>query len=110
MCRWLDEQIGRSGWWHVEERLPTLPDTMLFHFDAHGRREGFHRPLLSLDDYKLNISVSLPQPHITGPCSATSRRRTNRSCSERDFAACAVGIEPILTQFVEIAVHHLDGP
>lgn len=34
MCQWLDEQIGVANWFHVEERLPTLPDTLLFYFVA----------------------------------------------------------------------------
>ena len=34
MRRWLDEAIGASRWWHVEERLPALPDTSLFYFIA----------------------------------------------------------------------------
>jgi hypothetical protein len=34
MCQWLDEQIGPAKWWHLEERLPTLPDTLLFFFMA----------------------------------------------------------------------------
>jgi hypothetical protein len=41
MCRWLDEQIGRSRWWHVEERQPTLPDTMLFCFVTVADAQAF---------------------------------------------------------------------
>jgi hypothetical protein len=34
MARWCDEQFGPARWFHVEERLPTLPDTLLFYFVA----------------------------------------------------------------------------
>lgn len=32
MRRWLDEAIGANRWWHVMERPPPMPDTMLFYF------------------------------------------------------------------------------
>jgi hypothetical protein len=41
MCRWLDEQIGPAKWWHLEERLPTLPDTLLFYFVAIADAQAF---------------------------------------------------------------------
>jgi hypothetical protein len=41
MCRWLDEQIGPARWFHVEERLPTLPDTLLFYFVAVADAQAF---------------------------------------------------------------------
>lgn len=41
MCQWLDEQIGPAKWWQLEERLPTLPDTMLFYFVAIADAQAF---------------------------------------------------------------------
>lgn len=45
MCQWLDEQIGAANWFHVEERLPALPDTLLFYCRCR-RCTGVHRPVL----------------------------------------------------------------
>jgi hypothetical protein len=41
MRRWLDDAIGLGRWWHVEERLLTLPDTMLFYFLAVAHAQAF---------------------------------------------------------------------
>ncbi len=38
---WLDEQIGPAKCFHVEERLPTLPQRMLFYFVAIADAQAF---------------------------------------------------------------------
>lgn len=57
MRRWLDEAFGVGHWWHVEERLPTLPDTMLFYFLAVADAQAF------IDRFSCGVWVAREWPH-----------------------------------------------
>ncbi|HEX4113779.1 MAG TPA: hypothetical protein VH020_14700 [Stellaceae bacterium] len=41
MRRWLDQQIGPTRHWHVGERSPPWPDTVLFYFLAVADAQAF---------------------------------------------------------------------
>ncbi len=41
ICWWLDAQIGPGRYWHVGERSPPFPDTILFYFVAIADAQAF---------------------------------------------------------------------
>ena len=57
MARWCDEQIGPARWFHVEERVPTLPDTLLFYFVAIADAQAF------IDRFSCGVWVQGEWPH-----------------------------------------------
>jgi hypothetical protein len=57
MARWCDEQFSAIRWFHVEERLPTLPDTLLFYFVAVADVQAF------IDRFSCGVWVKGEWPH-----------------------------------------------
>jgi hypothetical protein len=57
MCQWLDEQIGANCWFHLEERLPAMPDTFLFYFVAIVDAQAF------VDRFSCGVWISGAWPH-----------------------------------------------
>ncbi|HEX4112582.1 MAG TPA: hypothetical protein VH020_08610 [Stellaceae bacterium] len=57
MRRWLDQQIGAGRHWHVAERSPPWPDTMLFYFLAVADAQAF------VDRFACGVWVAGEWPH-----------------------------------------------
>lgn len=57
MRRWLNHAIGLNRWWHVEERLPTPPDTMLFYFVTVADAQSF------IDRFSCGVWIAGEWPH-----------------------------------------------
>ena len=57
MRRWIDANIGVGRWWHVSERLPPLPDTLLFYFVAVADAQAF------IDRFSCGVWIAGEWPH-----------------------------------------------
>jgi hypothetical protein len=61
MRRWLDQQTGPGRHWHIAERLPTLPETLLFYFVAVADAQAF------VDRFSCGIWIAGEWPHGGAP-------------------------------------------
>jgi hypothetical protein len=55
--RWLDANIGPGRYWFVGERLPPLPDMVLFYFVAVANAQAF------VDRFSCGVWVAGEWPH-----------------------------------------------
>jgi hypothetical protein len=70
MRRWLDEAIGLNRWWHVEGRLPGLPDTIwLFYFLAIADAQAF------VNRFSCGVWIAGEWPHGHKPITDESDMR-----------------------------------
>jgi hypothetical protein len=60
----------RPNWWHVDERLPTLPDTLLFYFVTIVDAQAF------VDRFSCPVRIEGDRPH--GGTARTDERDTRR--------------------------------
>jgi hypothetical protein len=57
MHRWLDANIGPGRYWFVGERLPPLPDTLLFYFVSVADAQAF------VDRFSCGVWIAGEWPH-----------------------------------------------
>jgi hypothetical protein len=93
MMRWCDEQFGPARWFHVEERLSTLPDTLQFYFVATADAQVF------VDRFSCGVWIKGKWPHggtaradegdmrWVGICTGRCRPSFARRCLARPAAA-----------------------